>query len=312
MSGRRGWRRVALVLAASVLEGSAVALDTGGSHLHSALTAPSVPAVRSTCARVGNPDRGCGPGGPARPLPVASDVQGCWCMRLGGGGGAAVAANGKQDVVDDGAEAGMDMTETLDPSVEGKGPGKSPLEGVGSSYMGTPSSAGAGSGGSGGGMGSSSAVKIYRHPTNSKQRNLIRDRFAAALTPFQQENSDKYTPLTAAIAIEHSMFRYFGKDETNSNYLGKARSILWNIKDPENPELRRRLLDGSLQPERLTLMDTPEMASDNLKQQRKIYAALAMKAATLGNVDDIHAATDMFFCRKCKTRKCTYYQVSLP
>jgi hypothetical protein len=59
-------------------------------------------------------------------------------------------------------------------------------------------------------------------------------------------------------------------------------------------------------------MDTPEMASDNLKQQRKIYAALAMKAATLGNVDDIHAATDMFFCRKCKTRKCTYYQVSLP
>ena len=45
---------------------------------------------------------------------------------------------------------------------------------------------------------------------------------------------------------------------------------------------------------------------------RKIYAALAMKAATLGNVDDIHAATDMFFCRKCKTRKCTYYQVSLP
>lgn len=161
-------------------------------------------------------------------------------------------------------------------------------------------------------MGSSSAVKIYRHPTNSKQRNLIRDRFAAALTPFQQENSDKYTPLTAAIAIEHSMFRYFGKDETNSNYLGKARSILWNIKDPENPELRRRLLDGSLQPERLTLMDTPEMASDNLKQQRKIYAALAMKAATLGNVDDIHAATDMFFCRKCKTRKCTYYQVSLP
>jgi hypothetical protein len=46
-------------------------------------------------------------------------------------------------------------------------------------------------------------------------------------------------------------------------------------------------------------------------RQRKIYAALAMKAATLGNVDDIHSATDMFFCRKCKKRKCTYYQVSL-
>jgi len=31
-------------------------------------------------------------------------------------------------------------------------------------------------------------------------------------------------------------------------------------------QLRRRVLDGSLQPERLTLMDTPEMASDALKQ----------------------------------------------
>ena len=109
-------------------------------------------------------------------------------------------------------------------------------------------------------------MKTYRHPTNSQKRNLIRDKLAAALAPFYREPDDRYTPLTAAIAIEHSMFRYFGKDDANPQYLDKARSILWNIKDPKNPQLRRRVLDGTLQPERLTLMSTPEMASDALKQ----------------------------------------------
>lgn len=91
----------------------------------------------------------------------------------------------------------------------------------GSSYMGSSVGTGSGdagdggSGGSGGsgtgGMGSSSTVKTYRHPTSSKKRNMIREKFVTALTPFYREQEDKYTPLTAAVAIEHSMYRYFGK-----------------------------------------------------------------------------------------------------
>lgn len=100
-------------------------------------------------------------------------------------------------------------------------PGKSPVGAGGSSYMG--SSAGAGSGGAGDGgsggsggsavglTGSSSTVKTYRHPTSSRQRNLIRERFMTALEPAEKAGEDKYTALTAAIAIEHSMYRYFGK-----------------------------------------------------------------------------------------------------
>jgi hypothetical protein len=101
---------------------------------------------------------------------------------------------------------------------KGRQRGKSLVGGGGSSYMGSSAGAGSGGGGdgtsgaSGGGlMGSSSTVKTYRHPTSSRQRNLIRERFMKALEPFHNEDADKYTPLTAAIAIEHSMYRYFGK-----------------------------------------------------------------------------------------------------
>lgn len=101
---------------------------------------------------------------------------------------------------------------------KGRQQGKSLVGGGGSSYMGSSAGAGSGGGGdgasgaSGGGLtGSSSTVKTYRHPTSSRQRNLIRERFMKALEPFHNEDVDKYSPLTAGIAIEHSMYRYFGK-----------------------------------------------------------------------------------------------------
>jgi hypothetical protein len=159
---------------------------------------------------------------------------------------------GSADGADDGGAGAMDMTETLEPSVErvetshpgtphaapvreegaggaGEASGTTSVEelsigsptatanraGLGSSYMAMASSLGgvSGEGGSGGSgaMGSSSTVKTYRHPTSSKQRNLIREKFAKALSPFYREGEDKYSPLTAAIAMEHSSYRYFGK-----------------------------------------------------------------------------------------------------
>jgi hypothetical protein len=108
-------------------------------------------------------------------------------------------------------------------------------------------------------------IKHYRHPTNNEKRNMIRAKFEAVLQPAVKPG-DPYTALTAAVAIEHSMFRYYGKDETSTRYTAKARSILFNLRDPENPDLRRRVLSALIQPERLTLMDAPEMASDELKQ----------------------------------------------
>mmetsp|Transcript_64215 Transcript_64215/g.171904 ORF Transcript_64215/g.171904 Transcript_64215/m.171904 type:complete len:449 (+) Transcript_64215:144-1490(+) len=151
-------------------------------------------------------------------------------------------------------------------------------------------------------------VRNYRHPTESGKRNMIREKLAGAMEPYTQDG-DAYSPLSAAIAIEHSMFRYFGKDEENVRYTSKARSILFNLRDPKNPDLRRRVLAGALQPERLTLMDSPEMASDALKRERRLYSSLALQASMYGSLDEQYAATDLFHCRKCHQRKCTYFQL---
>ena len=111
------------------------------------------------------------------------------------------------------ASSGMSGPATAAANIGGR-------DGKGSSYMGSSVGTGSGdggdvgSGGSGtsvGGMRSSSTVKTYRHPTSSKKRNVIRDKLATALTPFYREQTDKYTPLNAAVAIEHSMYRFFGK-----------------------------------------------------------------------------------------------------
>jgi len=132
-----------------------------------------------------------------------------------GAGAAAGVGDGSGASVEDLNVGSSGMSAPLSPAAPGTA-GRN--GGKGSSYMGSSAGTGSGdvgdggSGGSGaGGMGSSSTVKTYRHPTNSKKRNMIRDKFATALTPFYRELEDKYTPLKAAVAIEHSMYRYFGK-----------------------------------------------------------------------------------------------------
>ncbi len=43
---------------------------------------------------------------------------------------------------------------------------------------------------------------------------------------------DIYTALTAAIAIEHSLYRFFGKDEECVRYNSKARCVLLAARFP--------------------------------------------------------------------------------
>eukprot|EP00960_Hanusia_phi_P069093 767000-Hanusia_phi.AAC.4 len=129
--------------------------------------------------------------------------------------------------------------------------------------------------------------------------------------------------LTASDACDRH--RFFGKDENNPRYKGRARSILFNLRDTKNPDLRRRvaalilrqsgckvvlqILQGIIQPERLTLMDPTDLASDKLKEYRRTYAAYAMKSSTVGGAEDQHSVSDLFLCRRCQKRKCTYYQM---
>ncbi|MCL7048958.1 hypothetical protein MKW94_003152 [Papaver nudicaule] len=73
-------------------------------------------------------------------------------------------------------------------------------------------------------------------------------------------------PQTLATRVEAELFKAFGG--VNKKYKEKGRSLLFNLKDPNNPELRERVISGEISPERLCSMTAEELASKELSEWR--------------------------------------------
>lgn len=86
-----------------------------------------------------------------------------------------------------------------------------------------------------------------------------------------------------AIKIEAELFRHFGG--VNKKYREKGRSLLFNLKDQSNPELRVRVLSGDIKPEKLCLMSAEELASKELSEWRQAKAELMAQAIVLPDAD---------------------------
>eukprot|EP00927_Polykrikos_kofoidii_P051387 TRINITY_DN45184_c0_g1_i1.p1 TRINITY_DN45184_c0_g1~~TRINITY_DN45184_c0_g1_i1.p1 ORF type:complete len:445 (-),score=76.04 TRINITY_DN45184_c0_g1_i1:15-1349(-) len=65
--------------------------------------------------------------------------------------------------------------------------------------------------------------------------------------------------------IEEELFTFVGKDP--KEYRRRARSLAFNLNVPDGA-LRRRLLDGALQPKELVRLDCEDLASDLLRAER--------------------------------------------
>jgi transcription elongation factor S-II len=68
-------------------------------------------------------------------------------------------------------------------------------------------------------------------------------------------------PLCVAADVESVMFQKMGA--FNGAKTVKYRSVLFNLKDPKNPDLRRKVLLGQIKPEKLVTMTSEEMASNH-------------------------------------------------
>ncbi|KAL0297298.1 UNVERIFIED_CONTAM: PHD finger protein 3 [Sesamum radiatum] len=73
-----------------------------------------------------------------------------------------------------------------------------------------------------------------------------------------------------AFKIEAELFKLFGG--VNKKYKEKGRSLLFNLKDRNNPELRERVMSGEISPERLCSMSAEELASKELSEWRMAKA----------------------------------------
>lgn len=86
-----------------------------------------------------------------------------------------------------------------------------------------------------------------------------------------------------ALRIEEELFKLFGG--VNKKYKERGRSLLFNLKDKSNPELRVRVLSGDIAPERLCSMTAEELASKELSEWRLAKAEEHAKMVVLPNTE---------------------------
>lgn len=90
-------------------------------------------------------------------------------------------------------------------------------------------------------------------------------------------------PELLASKIEMELFKLFGG--VNKKYREKGRSLLFNLKDKNNPELRERVMSGAISAERLCSMTAEELASKELSEWRQAKAEKMAEMVVLRDTD---------------------------
>jgi transcription elongation factor S-II len=100
--------------------------------------------------------------------------------------------------------------------------------------------------------------------------------------------------------------RYWANPNFRKIYATKVRSLKFNLKNPENPALRQRLLSGTVTPRELVHMSHMQMFPMMWEPiMQKVMHRKMMTELTALPVD----VTGMFQCRKCKSWRTVYYQL---
>lgn len=86
--------------------------------------------------------------------------------------------------------------------------------------------------------------------------------------PSEEEYDDRTKATAAAIALEIEE-RLNSKFKDLKAYADKARSLVFNLRDPKNPNLRNQILQGELTAWDIVTRDPKELASEAKKKERE-------------------------------------------
>jgi transcription elongation factor S-II len=136
---------------------------------------------------------------------------------------------------------------------------------------------------------------------------------------FRKNICDKLIPIIGdellCINLEKGVFNYALKEGTSQRiikkwdnpifvqlYLDRLRSIYMNLK---NEDLLLKLKNEEITPQTLAFMTHQEM---NLERWKELIEHKIKRDATKYTTVT-QASTDMFMCKKCKSKRCTYYEL---
>ena len=138
-------------------------------------------------------------------------------------------------------------------------------------------------------------------------RKLLAEAFSRVSSEIDESISPAFDPVEVAAAVESAMYERIGW--SNPIKKAKYRSVLFNLKDPKNPDLRRKVVLGEIKAETLVTMSAEEMASEKRQRENIQIKLKKLKRCVHDADEEDKATTDMFQCSRCRERKCTYYQL---
>ncbi|XP_002524582.2 transcription elongation factor TFIIS [Ricinus communis] len=145
--------------------------------------------------------------------------------------------------------------------------------------------------------------------SSNSLRDSIREQISQALSMvFNEAKHDTLKtcdPIQIAASLESALFVKWGVSNTRSRT--KYRSLLFNIKDPKNPDFRRKILVGEIKAEEVAEMDAGQMASDEMQRKNQGIQAKSLWKCIVGREQE--GTTDQFKCGKCGEKRTTYYQM---
>eukprot|EP00803_Ostreobium_quekettii_P006220 evm.model.scf_1302.2 EVM.evm.TU.scf_1302.2 scf_1302:3826-4788(+) len=153
-----------------------------------------------------------------------------------------------------------------------------------------------------GGKGTGSGPKSIPE-TGDVVRDRVRKNLADGLKRDAQELGADAVEL--AVDVEVAAFKQNGG--VNADYKAKVRSLMFNIGDPQNSGLRRRILSRQVSGEVLVTLKSEELASE--EKQKMMAEIRQKKQLECQRGGTMQASTNAFQCKVCRQRKCTYYQM---
>ncbi|KAL8210788.1 hypothetical protein R6Q57_005225 [Mikania cordata] len=153
-----------------------------------------------------------------------------------------------------------------------------------------------------------SSLVYCKDPVRDKIRELLSEALCKVSEEVDDElrdEADASDPYRIAVSVESAMFEKWGRSNGAQKF--KYRSIMFNIKDPKNPDFRRKVLLGHVKPERILELTPEEMASTERQMENVKIKEKALFDCERGGPPK--ATTDQFKCGRCGKRKCTYYQL---
>ncbi|CAH0515686.1 unnamed protein product [Peronospora belbahrii] len=131
---------------------------------------------------------------------------------------------------------------------------------------------------------------------------------------FSSRLADILRPLDAnavvvALDVETELFAAYGQRYSLTKaYAHKARTLLFNLKDSRNIDLRNRIVSGKLPSQSLVRMSGPDMANPQLVRQRKEWIKKRTHEVMRNGREVDGFESDLFECRNCGSLRTRYRQ----